>query len=379
MLFKDIVGQQSVKKHLISMVREERISHAQLFTGPPGAGQIPLALAFAQYVNCKNPGAEDACGECSACKKMSRLVHPDLHFVFPVVKKNSSKPVVSSDYMDEWRRFIIQSPYFNEREWFSFIGAERGQGMIYTQEGNEIIKKLNLKTFEGKYKVMIIWQPEKMHNFAANKLLKILEEPPPRTLFVLVSDYPAGVLPTILSRTQQLKIPKIDEASLAEALKSTFGITREEAETAARISRGNFIEARDIISNSEEKQFFHDMFASAMRNAFSGKLDAINDWVDRAAALPREQLKNLLLYCIDILRESYIANYDIPELVYATPSENKFIGNFKSFVNDRNVQQMVKEYELALAHIEQNGNAKLVLFDMSMKISGLFRLTNNLV
>jgi len=379
MLFKEVIGQQSVKKHLISMVREERISHAQLFTGPSGAGQIALALAFAQYVNCQNPGPDDACGECPACKKMSRLVHPDLHFVFPVVKKDNSKPVVSNDYLDEWRRFIAQSPYFNEREWFSFIGAERTNGMIYTQEGNEIIRKLNLKTFEGKYKVMIIWQPEKMHPYAANKLLKILEEPPPRTLFVLISDYPAGVLPTILSRTQQLRIPKIDEASLADALKRIYGITGEEADSVARISRGNFVEAREIINNSEEKQFFHDMFVSAMRNAFAGKLNAINEWVDRAAALSREQLKNLLLYSIDILRESYISNYDIAELVYATPSEQEFIKKFKSFVNDRNVQQMVKEYELALAHIEQNGNSRLVLFDMSMKISGLFRVTNNLV
>ncbi|MGQ1890408.1 DNA polymerase III subunit [Thermophagus sp. OGC60D27] len=379
MLFKDVIGQKSIKEHLISMFREDRISHAQLFTGPEGAGLIPLALAFAQYVNCQNPGPEDSCGVCPECKKMSRLVHPDLHFVFPVINKGGHTPSVCNDFLSQWRQFVAQSPYFTKHEWSSFLNAERGQVRIFSREGNEIIKKLSFKAFEAKYKIMIIWQPEKMGKEAANRLLKILEEPPARTLFLLISDYPAGILPTILSRTQQLKIPKIDDESMVHALQETFQIPEEEAKSVARISRGNFVEARNIIKNSEEKQLFHSLFVSAMRNAYSGNLAAINEWVDKVALLPKEQLKNLLEYSIRILRESYIANFNIPELVYATPSENKFIENFKSFVNDRNVEQMVKEYELALAHIEQNGNNKLVLFDMSMQISGLFRVTNNLV
>lgn len=377
MMFKNVIGQKPVKEHLISMVKEDRISHAQLFTGPQGAGLMPMALAFAQYVNCQNPGPEDSCGVCPACKKMAKLVHPDFHFVFPVIKRNNPKPV-STDYLDEWRNFVLQSPYFTDHEWFSFLNAERGQGMIYTQEGNEIIKKLSLKTFEGKYKIMIVWQPEKMHNFAANKLLKILEEPPARTLFILVSDYPAGVLPTILSRTQQLKIPKIDDEAMANGLMETFHVPEEQARSVARISGGNLIKARDVIGNSEEKKFFHDMFANSMRNAYSGKLDEIIKWVDAAAGLPKERLKNMLLYCIDILRESYIANYNIAELVYATPVEDQFISKFKSFVNDRNVEAMVEEYAMALSHIEQNGNIRLVLFDMSMKVSSLFRMSNQL-
>lgn len=377
MMFKDVIGQKPVKKHLISMVKEDRISHAQLFTGPQGAGLMPMALAFAQYVNCQNPGADDSCGVCPACKKMAKLVHPDFHFVFPVIKRNHPKPV-STDYLDEWRNFVLQSPYFTDHEWFSFLNAERGQGMIYTQEGNEIIKKLSLKNFEGKYKIMIVWQPEKMHNFAANKLLKILEEPPARTLFILVSDYPAGVLPTILSRTQQLKIPKIDDEAMANGLMDVFQVPEEHARSIGRISGGNFIKARDVIGNSEEKQFFHEMFANSMRNAYSGKLDEIIKWVDTASGLPKERLKNMLLYCIDILRESYIANYNIAELVYATPAEDQFISKFKSFVNDRNVENMVEEYSLALSHIEQNGNIRLVLFDMSMKVSSLFRISNQL-
>ena len=379
MQFKDVIGQTAIKEHLISMVQENRISHAQLFTGAEGTGVMPLALAFAQYVNCQNPGPDDSCGVCPECKRMSRLVHPDLHFVFPVVNKGGHTSTVCSDFSEEWRQFVGKSPYFTKHEWSLYLNAERGQVKIFSREGNEIIKKLSFKAFEGKYKIMIIWQPEKMGKEAANRLLKILEEPPERTLFLLVSDYPAGILPTILSRTQQLKIPGIDDGTLVRALMDTFQVSEEEAKSVARIAKGNFVEARNIINNSEEKQLFHSLFVTAMRNAYSGNLAAINEWVEKVAGLPKEQLKNLLLYSIDVLRESYIANYNIPELVFATPAENKFIENFKSFVNDRNVKQMVSEYELALAHIEQNGNIKLVLFDMSMQISGLFRVTNNLV
>jgi DNA polymerase-3 subunit delta' len=251
--------------------------------------------------------------------------------------------------------------------------------MIYTQEGNEIIKRLSLKNFEGKYKIMVVWQPEKMHNSAANRLLKILEEPPARTLFILVSDYPAGILPTILSRTQQLKIPRIDDASLTQGLMDTFGVEEAEAKTVARISGGDFVKARDIVGNSEEKQYFNQMFVNFMRFSYKGQLGEIAKWVDELSGLPKERLKNLLLYCIAILRESYIANYDIADLVYATPAENNFIDKFKPFVNDRNVESMVEEFSLALAHIEQNGNIRLVLFDMAIKISSWFRISNKLV
>lgn len=379
MLFKDVVGQMPAKDHLISMVREDRISHAQLFTGSSGAGVMPLALAFAQYVNCHNPGPQDSCGVCPSCKKMAKLIHPDFHFVFPIVKRGNERNPVCADYLSEWREFVLKSPYFTIHEWFSFLNAEKSQGMIYTQEGNEIIKRLSLKNFEGKYKIMVIWQPEKMHTSAANRLLKILEEPPARTLFILVSDYPAGILPTILSRTQQLKVPKIDDSSMTRGLMETFGASEDEAKTVARISGGDFVKARDIIGNSEEKQYFNQMFVNFMRYSYKGQLGEISNWVDELATLPKERLKNLLLYCIAILRESYIANYDIADLVYATPAENNFIDKFKPFVNDRNVESMVEEFSLALAHIEQNGNIRLVLFDMAIKISSWFRISNKLV
>ncbi|MFO8001295.1 MAG: DNA polymerase III subunit delta' [Marinilabilia sp.] len=379
MLFSDVIGHKSVKDHLIRMVQEERISHAQLFTGVSGSGTLPMAMAFAQYVNCQNPGPDDSCGVCPSCKKMARLVHPDFHFVFPVVRRSSSRNPVSQDFMDQWREFVSESPYFTVQEWFSFLNTEKTQGLIYTEEGSEIVKKLTFKTFEGKYKVMIVWHPEKMHNSGANRLLKILEEPPPRTLFILVSDYPAGILPTILSRAQQVKFPGIDEQAMTEGLVKSFGISPEEAHPVARASQGDFIKARELVGSSEEKQFFFEMFRTAMRHAFSGSLEGLISWVDKATALPKERLKELLLYCIQILRESYMANFSIEELVFEAPYESQFIRKFSPFVKESNVRKMVDEYAMALAHIEQNGNTKLVLFDMALKVSRLFRKTNNLI
>ncbi len=372
MLFKDVIGQLSVKERLIRMVTEQKVSHALLFSGPQGAGLLPMALAFAQYLNCHHPGADDSCGVCPACIKSAKLVHPDLHFVFPIFKKKDSEKPVCDDFIDNWREFVPANPYFTDHEWFSFLNAEKAQGKIYTNEGGEIIRKLSLKTFEGKYKIMIIWQPEKMHPFAANKLLKILEEPPLNTVFILVSNYPARILPTILSRTQNLEFPSIDDEALKLALKTHFGVSGEQAHMVARIVQGDFIKARDILERGTEKQLFFDTFAKLMRISYSRNLAEMTQWVDGVAGMPREQIKQLLSYVIDMLRESYIANFNLAELVYANPGEDAFISKFKSFVNDKNVQPMVGEISLALAHIEQNGNLKLVLFDMSLKLSDFF-------
>ncbi|MGM0375406.1 MAG: ATP-binding protein [Bacteroidota bacterium] len=371
MLFSEVIGHKHLKDHLIRMVQEERISHAQLFSGIPGSGPLPLALAFAQYVNCQNPGAADACGVCSECKKMSRLVHPDLHFVFPVVKRKNRK-AISEVYMDEWRQFLSQKSYFTEQEWFGFLDTEKAQGMIYTDESPEIIKKLSFKNYEGKYKIMVVWRPEKMHNSAANRLLKILEEPPPMTLFLLVSESPAAILPTILSRTQQLKVPGIDDESMAGGLKKHFGVSDEEARAATRASQGDFIKAREFLDNSEEKQLFYDKFSSFMRFSYRRNFEKIIEWVDELASMPREQIKSYLEYSIRTLRESYMANFSIKELVFDAPHEHKFISDFSRFVHEGNVEQMVEEYSLALSHIEHNGNMKLVLFDMAVNISSIF-------
>ncbi len=372
MFFKDVIGQQSVKERLVRMVNEDRVSHALLFTGAAGSGLLPMALAFAQYLNCENPESGDSCGVCPSCKKIAKLVHPDLHFVFPIVKMKDEKNPVCSDYMKQWREFVGKSPYFTEHQWYSFLNADRAQGIIYTQEGSEIIRKLSLKSYEGKYKIMVIWLPEKMHPFAANKLLKILEEPPPRTIFILASDYPAGLLTTILSRTQQIILPRIGDHDIEKALMERFDAPPAQARLLARTSEGNFIKACNDLEQGEDSQLIFDSFRQLMRSAYSRNLPGMMQWVDTTAGKPREQLKNLLSYVVDMLRESFMANFNIAELVYAGPGEEDFIDKFKPFVTDRNIQTMVEEVSLALSHIEQNGNSKLVLFDMSLKLSDLF-------
>ena len=274
MQFKEVIGQHKIKEQLINTVSEQRISHAQLFLGPTGSGKLPLAIAYAQYLNCTDKQEGDSCGTCASCRKYRKLTHPDLHFVFPVVKKKNRK-ATSEAYMDEWRDFLTRKTYFTEQEWFGFLDTEKAQGMIYTEESPEIIKKLSFKNYEGKFKIMIVWRPEKMHNSASNRLLKIIEEPPPRTLFLLVSESPASILPTILSRTQQLKVPGIDDESMIDGLKKHFGVTDEGARSATRASQGDFIKAREFLDNSEEKQLFYDKFSNFMRFAFKRNFEKI--------------------------------------------------------------------------------------------------------
>lgn len=371
MFFKDVIGHQLIKERLLHMVAEEQVSHALLFSGPHGSGLLPMALAFAQYLNCENQLPDDSCGVCPACHKMNKLIHPDFHFVFPVIKRKSIDPI-SSNYMNEWREFVTRQPYFSESEWYAFLGAERTQGKIYTKEGDEINRKLSLKTYEGRRKIMIIWQPEKMHPFAANKLLKILEEPPLGTVFILVSDYPSGVLPTILSRTQQLRLPRIKNEEMESALLGKFGMSPEQTPAISRMAGGDFIKAREIVEQAGEPSTLFNAFRQLMRSTYSKNLVGMMQWVDAQAGLPKEQLKKVLAYGIDMLRESLIANFNVADLLYAGPGEEDFIDKFKRFVNENNVPVMVDEMSLALAHIEQNGNNRLVLFDMSLKLSDLF-------
>ena len=242
MFFKDVIGQEETKQRLIQEVNEGRIPHAQLICGPEGVGKLPLALAYARYISCTNRGATDACGVCPSCVKFSKLVHPDVHFVFPVVKSGRS-----DDYIVEWRRMVLNNLYFNLNHWLNEINAENAQAVIYTKESDEIMKKLSLKSSEGGFKITIIWLPEKMQLACSNKLLKLLEEPPEKTVFLLVSEAPDLILPTILSRTQRFNIRKIDEASIAQVLQQKYGVQQATSATIAHLANGNFIKALETI------------------------------------------------------------------------------------------------------------------------------------
>ena len=368
MFFRDIKGHTQVKQSLVNMLAENRVSHAYMFTGVEGSGKLALAIAFAQYLNCTSPVDGDSCGECSSCKKYSKLVHPDLHFVFPVVKIGSDNKPVSDTFIKEWRDIVIRKRFFSISQWISSLDAEKKQALIYTQESNEIIKKLSLKTFEGRYKVMIIWLPEKMHLTASNKVLKILEEPPAGTVFILVSDKPEEVISTIISRTQQIKIPAFTDEDIARIIIEENGIGSVDAEGFARLAKGNVVAAREIVEGSEDLDFFFDNFVFMMRNAYTRNLQDLISWGDEMSRLSREKQKSFFEYCLRLVRENYILNQKESEINYMTTQEMDFSAKFSPFINDNNVHEMAEEFSLAHSHIAQNGNSRIIFMDLILKV-----------
>lgn len=368
MLFKDVIGQAAIKQRLIQEVNEGRIPHAQLICGPEGVGKLPLALAYARYICCTNRTETDSCGICPSCVKLNKLVHPDVHFVFPVVKAARS-----DDYIVEWRRMVLNNPYFTINHWLNEIAAENAQAIIYTKESDEITKKLSLKSSEGGYKITLLWLPEKMQLACANKLLKLLEEPPQKTLFLLISEAPEMILPTILSRAQRFNVRQIEETSIAEALQTKYGIEQTQSLTLAHLANGNFIKALETIHLNEETQLFFDLFVNLMRLSYQRKIREMKLWSEQVAAMGRERQKNFLSYCQRMTRENFVFNLQQKELSYMTLDEQHFATRFSPFVNERNVMGIMDELTGAQQHIEQNVNAKMVLFDFSLKMIVLLK------
>ena len=367
MYFRDVIGQEEAKQRLIQEAREGRIPHARLFCGPEGIGKLPLAIAYARYLSCSNPGESDACGICPNCVKYNKLAHPDLHFVFPVIKKKN-KDTVSDDYIAEWREFISSTPYFNLNMWLKEMGAENQQALIYVKESDEIYRKLNLKSSQGGYKVMIIWLPEKMNIECSNKLLKLLEEPPSQTVFLLVSEEPDLLLTTIQSRTQRFNLYGIEDAEIAEKLIQQYGLSEKDATNIARLSGGNFLKALDTIHLNEENEWFFELFVSLMRLSYQRKIREMRQWSETLASIGRECQKQFLLYSQRMIRENFIYNFHDSSLNYLSEEEQKFSNRFAPFVNERNVMGIMDELSEAQRHIEQNVNAKMVFFDFALKM-----------
>ncbi len=366
MFFKDIIGQDEVKKKYIQDVKEGRVAHAQLIGGPEGTGKLPLAIAYARYLCCTHRGEADACGVCPSCVKFNKLAHPDLHFVFPVIKKKSD--VVSDDYIKEWRNLLLSNPYFNLNHWLTEMGAENQQAMIYEKESAEIMRKLTLKSSEGGYKVMIIWLPERMNIVCANKLLKLLEEPPTQTVLLLVSETPDTILPTILSRTQRTNIPKLKETEIAQVLEERFSLQREDATEIAHLANGNYVQALETIHLSEDNQRFLDLFVSLMRLSYQRKIKEMKEWSETVAGMGRERQKNFLTYCQRMVRENFIYNFRQSKLTYMNRSEKNFSNRFSPFINERNAIGIMNELNKAQQHIEQNVNPKMVFFDFALQM-----------
>lgn len=373
MFFKDIIGQNEVKERLISSAGKGIIPHAQLFCGQEGIGKFPLALAYAQYLNCENPSQTDSCGKCPSCVKYNHLAHPDLHFVFPIIKKAAKKKEVCDDYITEWREFIKQNCYFNLSQWLDYIDAENSQGLIYAKESEEIIRKLSLRIYEAKYKVMIIWLPEKMHESCANKLLKIIEEPTDNTIFLLVSDIPDNIITTIQSRCQRVNIHGVKEKDITQALESAYNITPEDAASVAHLANGSYLKAMETISLNEEHKFFFNLFIQMMRASYARNIKEIKAIGNEIAGVGRENQKGFLKYCQRIIREYFVSNMSQPEMIYLAQDEANFGTRFAPFINERNIMGFMDELALAERHIEQNVNAKMVFFDLCLKITMLIK------
>ncbi len=381
MQFKDIIGHKQTISALIDTVEKNRISHALIFYGQEGIGKISLAIAYAQYLNCTNKQNGDSCGECKSCKKFANIAHPDLHFVFPVVKTPSISNPVSLDFINQWREFVLKSKFHGYNEWLQFIGSDNLQGSIYAQESQEIIRIINLKTFEAQYKVVIIYLPEKMNITAANKLLKAIEEPPPYTLFILITEDEASLLTTIRSRTQLIKINNLSVDELKEALKEEFNDTDDVTlNDIIKISAGNYIYARQTLqqeTNSGENILSENfnLFTDMMRNSYSLNIQEITNTVEEISKLGRERQKSFIEYSIRFLRENFILNIsDDKNLNYLTKKEAEFSSKFKQFIHKKNIDKLFEEFNNAFFDITRNAAPKILFLDLCLKLAKLLKV-----
>jgi DNA polymerase-3 subunit delta' len=373
MKFSDIPGQKEIIGKLISSVDQERVSHAQLFAGPEGCGNLALALAYAQYISCEDRIPHDSCGKCKSCVKYEKMIHPDLHFVFPVIKDKKTNEPVSDNYIGQWREFVKNSAFFSLNKWLDSIEVGNAQGLIFASEASEIIKKLNLKAFESDFKIMVIWLPEKMHLATANKLLKMIEEPPEKTLFLLVSDESDKIIPTILSRCQLIKIPSFETEDIITYLADRFGIKKEKAGDISRVANGNIIRAIELCENEDSSLLNLDRFKNLMRFAWKRDIISIITWSEEMASIGRETQKAFIAFTLRLLRENLMLTLDQMKnkLVFMTGEEAEFSSKFHPFINHGNIYTFTDELNLAYSHIEANGNAKIIFLDLALKITRL--------
>lgn len=381
MLFREIIGQEATKQQLRQSVREGRIPHAQLFAGIAGIGKLQLALAYAQYLNCPHRTEEDSCGTCPTCLQFEKLQHPDLHFVFPIVGPDET----CDAFLEPWRDIILRQRYFDLEDWHKALGVETKQSMIYEKESGEILRKLSLKPYGNGYKVMIIWHPEKMNATTANKLLKILEEPAEKTIFLLVSETPEQLLTTIQSRVQTIRVPRLETETIAAALRSK-GIEAAKATDIARIANGSYLAALKKADESEENQQELRDFIALFRDAYTvgvlkdpqkkyESLKRLRQWsLDMAdSKVGRERQKHFLQYAQQQVRENYIRNIGQPDLNYQMEAERDFSVKFAPFIHNGNVEAIMNQLDLAERQIEQNGNAKMIFFDLCLQMIVLIK------
>lgn len=378
MRFSEVPGLPHIKNHLITTADQGRIPHAQLFVGPSGSGTLPMAVAYAQYILSENKAGENQSGDQKSNSKMDVLSHPDLHFAFPVsTNAKIKKHPVSGLFLEEWRNFLRTKPYASLYDWYQDLGIENKQGQIGVDESQEIVKALSLKAFSGGYKIMIIWMAEKLNTASGNKLLKLIEEPPQKTIFILVTEDEGSVLQTIRSRCQALHFPRLNEETIADALVQKEGCNPAEALSLAHRAEGSYQTALNLLRNDSGHEHFEEWFVTWVRSAFraKGNKAAIHDllnWSETISGTGRENQKEFLLYCQDIFRQAMLTTYKAEPLVFMQPSVKGFtLEKFAPFVHGSNILQITQEIEKAIYHIERNGNTKIILTDLSIKLTRL--------
>ena len=382
MLFREIVGHKELKNRLIRTVLNEKVSHAQLFLGAEGSEKLALAIAYTQFISCSNKQIytensdllADSCGKCPSCVKYQKLAHPDLHFVFPVAttKSITSKPL-SANFLKEWREELIESNYYTTlNEWYKKIGIENKQGRISVDEANQVIKTLGLRAYEGGYKVMIIWMVEKLYHAAAPKLLKILEEPPPKTLFILIAEDTNSILKTVLSRTQLIKLAPLQDDDIREFMQHNFQVSAEKIETIVNIADGSFKNVFPYLSDQVEDNPYFNLFREMMLLAYQRNFIKMKQKSEEISKLGRENIKQLLQYGIRIVRMCLYQDLGNIELIKSSGAELDFIQKFSRFVNQNNAEDISEILNEASFHIARNVNPKITLMDTMLKISGIF-------
>ena len=376
MLFKDVIGQDELKKLLRDTARKGLVPHARLFCGEEGTGAFQLALAYARYLNCTGRSDHDSCGKCPSCLKYNELAHPDLHFVFPMVTQSKPKKEVCDDYLPEWRSFlkdqIANQTYFNMDAWLAHLGIDK-QAIIYSAESDRILRKMILRIYEANYRILFVWAPDRMHDSCANKLLKIIEEPPANTAVLMITDQPDQIISTIVSRSQVVQVRPIHSEILVGVLKDRWGVQVEDARQIAHLAGGNYMKAVEYLSVENEDAYFLEQFKAIMRNGWARNIVAMKSFSEEMASLGREKQKSFLAFCQRQIRENFLHCLQEPSLNYMNREEADFAKNFSPYVNERNVMDMMDELSLAEKHIAQNVNAKMVFFDLSMRLTVLVK------
>jgi DNA polymerase-3 subunit delta' len=372
--FAEVLGQSVVKAHLIQSVLDGRVSHAQLFLGPEGSGALPLALAYATYLNCQSPTEHDACGQCPSCFKYAKLIHPDLHLVFPVVKHPDERTdkTTSAHYMKTFRESFLEDPYISYIQWLEKMGKGNQQGNINKAECYDIIAKLGLHTFEGKYKVVVMWLPEMLKD-TGNVLLKIIEEPPANTVFLLVAERQEMLLQTILSRTQLVKIPRLEPDIISQELQRLFDLSEKDAHSIAILSEGNMQTARELVRHDVSVN--EELFIFFMRSAYKPNGNELMDWLDKVSDMGREQQKNFLQYGLHILRECLLMQYGSAKLVRLRDEELRFVKDFSPIIQRQYFQDFTRVFNDAIYYIERNANGRIVFHNLANEVERLLALS----